>query len=377
VCQFPHAGPEALDSAPAELSAQELIEVAKKVALGGTGYPMIGPHEPKVEKLTNQLVYDARTAVHEVFSTSRSSVRWVRESQQLDQEESLAYVLAHLLGYELLADESRKIGELARQRAIAFKGKPPGVKGKPPKPPADQVLKDNASKANYKARADAAKDPTLADGLAQRLAHIDAVLAKDRRELARAVVALPWPPRNSVIRTAAPPKPKPPAVKLRELRLKVTQFDEEIAFADASCVALRRTTERVHVLAKEAAANRRSLTPPSASTEVWEAAVALANKYAELRRETLAEYNDSLANLRELRDAAEEARDAVCDEEEAQALARRAEAQAEADREAAAKARAQEAAVRQAEIEEDARALARREELCTYPRNERCTGCTL
>ena len=110
------------------------------LCLGGKGYPEMESREPEVETLTNQLVYDARTAVHEVFATSRSSVRRVRESQQLDQEEALAYVLAHLLGHQIMGEEARKIGELARHAAVAFKGKPPGVKGKPPKPPADQVL---------------------------------------------------------------------------------------------------------------------------------------------------------------------------------------------------------------------------------------------
>ena len=49
-------------------------------------------------------------------------------------------------------------------------------------------------------------DPALAGGLAQRLDDIDAVLATDRRELARTAVQLPWPPHNSVIhdRPAAP-----------------------------------------------------------------------------------------------------------------------------------------------------------------------------
>ena len=212
-----------------ELSTQELIEVAKTLCLGGKGYPETMSRKPDVEMLTNQLVYDARTAVHEVFTTSRSSVRWVRESQQLDQEESLAYVLAHLLGHQIMGEESRKIGELARHAAVAFKGKPPGVKGKPPKTPADQVLKDNASKAKSKAKADAAKDAALADGLAERVADIDAVLATDRRELAAAAVQLPWPPRGSVIRECPPPappkpNPKPAGDELARLRAELQLY---------------------------------------------------------------------------------------------------------------------------------------------------------
>jgi len=126
-CQFTDSGPEASNSPSVELSTQNLIEVAKMLCLGGKGYPEMESREPEVETLTNQLVYDARTAVHEVFATSRSSVRRVRESQQLDQEEALAYVLAHLLGHQIMGEEARKIGELARHAAVAFKGKPPGV----------------------------------------------------------------------------------------------------------------------------------------------------------------------------------------------------------------------------------------------------------
>ena len=103
-------------------------------------------------------------------------MRWINSSQQLDQEEGLALVLAHLRGYALLPEEARNIGELARLAAIAYKGKPPGAKGAKPKtPPADQLLKDNASTAKSKARAAATKDAALAAGLAQKLADIDAV----------------------------------------------------------------------------------------------------------------------------------------------------------------------------------------------------------
>ena len=77
VCQFTHSGPDASNSPSVELSTQELIEVAKTLCLGGKGYPKTESREPKVDTVTNQLVYDARTAVHEVFATSRSSVRRV------------------------------------------------------------------------------------------------------------------------------------------------------------------------------------------------------------------------------------------------------------------------------------------------------------
>ena len=50
----------------------------------------------------------------------------VYDASQLDQEEALAFVLAELLGLELLPGEARNIGELARLAAVAYKGQPPG-----------------------------------------------------------------------------------------------------------------------------------------------------------------------------------------------------------------------------------------------------------
>ena len=76
------------------------------------------------------------------------------------------------------------------------------TKGGKGKPAADQRLKDKASTDRSKARAAAANSEALAAGLAAKLAAIDERLAADRRELASAVVSLPWPGRRSVIRTA-------------------------------------------------------------------------------------------------------------------------------------------------------------------------------
>jgi hypothetical protein len=175
--------------------------VARKVCFGAKGYPELPILDGEPTDACNELVYEVRSVLYDLFSTSRSSVRWVDESHQLDQEEALAYVLAHLLRRTILPTEARNIGELARHAALAYKGKPPKAKGaKPKKPPADQALKDAASTAKSKAKAEAAKNTALAAGLAQRIGDIDAKLDADRRKLARTVVELPWPARNSVMR---------------------------------------------------------------------------------------------------------------------------------------------------------------------------------
>ena len=133
------------------------------------------------------------------------------------------YALAHLLRRVILPTEARNIGELGRHAALAFKGKPPNAKGtKLKKLPADQALKDAASTAKSKAKADAAKNTALAAGLAQRIGDIDAKLDADRRKLARSIVELPWPPRNSVIRQKPKPKPENPATRVARLRAQLT-----------------------------------------------------------------------------------------------------------------------------------------------------------
>ena len=138
-----------------EMSIEELTPIARKLCVGTKGYPETGGDGAIIKDVTNELAWNARAAL---------------------------YTLAHLRGYALLPEELRKVGEQARLAAVAFKGKPPGAKGKPPKvPSADQQLKDNASHDKSKAKKDAAKDATLAAGLAQKLEDIDAVLATNRR----------------------------------------------------------------------------------------------------------------------------------------------------------------------------------------------------
>jgi len=112
-------------------------------------------------------------------------------------------------------------------------------------PPADQLLKDNASTAKSKARSAAAKDPTLAAGLQEKLEGIDAVCATNRRQLARTTVSLPWPARATVIATRAAPRPKPPASELARLRKAAAQAEANVADADATAVAAKRQLARV------------------------------------------------------------------------------------------------------------------------------------
>lgn len=162
--------------------------------------------EPAVAtEATNEDVNQAKIAVHEAFQQHRGDLRMVSSTAQVMQEEAIAYLLADLLGYELLPGEAFAIGEEARCAHRDYKGKP--RKGKP----ADQRIKDVASTKASKARSAAAKSAELAANLEQRLEEIEAVLRTDRRELACKVVSLSWPARNSVIRTAAPAPASAPA----------------------------------------------------------------------------------------------------------------------------------------------------------------------
>ena len=309
------------------MTTEKLTTVVEKLCVGGKGYPTTGGDGAVVKVVTNELVWLIRVILFDLFTNRRSSVRWVKETQQLDQEEGLALTLAHLLGYELLPEEARTIGELARKAAIAYKGKPPGVKGKPLKEkPADQALKDNACKKKGKAKDAAAKDAGLAAVLAETLEGIDAVLATDRRQLARAPVALPWPPRLSVIRVQPPPKPPP---KLKTLRQKVALLQAEVMTAEADSVAARRVAERLSHIAREMEAiTHAEARCGELGDEAWEALVAQRNSAQDAALDAQSEYHAALRWLEELRDGVEDAREAVRDEEEAQAEARAAEAAA-------------------------------------------------
>ena len=273
-------------------------------------------------------------------------------------------MLAELLCYDILPAEARGIGEIARHAAVAFKGKPPGVKGKPPKTPADQTLKDTASKAKSKAKADAAKDPALAAELAQRLDDIDAVLVTDRRQLALAVPPLPWPPRNSVIRQKPKAKPNPPAARLAELRRKVAMLQEAVAATDADVVASRRIAERLRDYARKAeAVTSHEALYGDKEDETWAALCAMRNQAQDAAKEAEDEHSAQRLALLEYREALRNARLAVQEEEAEQAAERAATSRQEAEHAKQTRERAEQEHERAEREREDAARLARREEL--------------
>ena len=122
-----------------------------------------------------------------------------------------------------------------------------------------QLLKDTACKAKSKAKSDAAKDPELEAGLAQKIEDIDAVCATNRRQLARAPVSLPWPARATVIATRAPPKPQAPVSKLARLRKAAAVAAEAAEAARCQYVASKRCAERVKRTVDECVAAQRAV----------------------------------------------------------------------------------------------------------------------
>ena len=229
----------------------------------------------------------------------------------------------------------------------AYKGKPPGVKGaKPKQPPADQALKDQASKAKYAAKVAAAK-AGLNDE--QRIADIDAVLAADRDRLARAEVELLWPARSTVVREVPPSR----ADKLGQLRKAAARAEEELRMADCHRVAAKRELARARethtkVCEEMSAASRAQVwapleTPQSELDAEWEEWVAMQEAAA--------------ANIKGMHESFEEADEAWCEAEEAAVAARRA-VEAEEDERTAERRAPERAAERAAEREEQQAAMA-------------------
>ena len=179
-------------------------------------------------------------AAHEVIEQNKGDLRMVSATAQVSQEEAMARLLADLLGYDLMLSEAFEIGKEVYDAHRAYKGKP--RKGKPE----DQRLKDVASTAKAKARQAAAKNPELADGLEERLAGIDAVLATDRRELASSVPTLSWPARNSVIH-----EPRPPTAAEAEQRA-VKKWRQLEAAAQAAEAAAKAAEQGAAVAACDA-----------------------------------------------------------------------------------------------------------------------------
>ena len=119
-----------------------MTERAIALVLGGHGEPEASGKPPIATVASNELVHHAKIVVSELFEQRRAEVRMLSETARFDQEEALAYLLADLLGYELLADEARTIGKAAQHAAAVYKGKPKGSKAKQS---VDQRLKDSST----------------------------------------------------------------------------------------------------------------------------------------------------------------------------------------------------------------------------------------
>ena len=114
----PRAGTVEPDPPSGELTKDELLLRAVIMFLGGKGHPGRSGRGSAATVATNALAHLARAVVFELYDQQRAEVRWLNETQQLDQEEALAYLLADVLDYELLAGEARAIGDVARRAAV-------------------------------------------------------------------------------------------------------------------------------------------------------------------------------------------------------------------------------------------------------------------
>ena len=68
------------ESQPEAMSLPRLTMIVETLCIGGKGHPMTGGDGAIVDAITNALVWDARAAIHTVYSTHRSSVRWAVRS---------------------------------------------------------------------------------------------------------------------------------------------------------------------------------------------------------------------------------------------------------------------------------------------------------
>ena len=72
------------------MSTEQLEEIVEEMCVGGKGYPELSGGDPLITVVTNELTYDLSTVLYNLYSQRRSLVRWVKETQQLDQEEARA-----------------------------------------------------------------------------------------------------------------------------------------------------------------------------------------------------------------------------------------------------------------------------------------------
>ena len=108
-CSSPCAGAAQHNSPCLELTKEELLRRAELMFIGGKGHPKRSGRGRAVSWATNELVHAAQCLLYELYDKRRVEVRWLNETQQLDQEEALAYLLADVLDYELLPGEARSI----------------------------------------------------------------------------------------------------------------------------------------------------------------------------------------------------------------------------------------------------------------------------
>ena len=151
--------------------------------------PAVKPELPAVvETPTNELValvYDA--------TKDMALIRG-----KLAREEVVGYLLADLLGIQLLPVEALGIGESARKAALAFKG-------------ADSKLKNSASAKKCKLQKAAAKDAVRTARLDAELQGLGTELEAARRQLTHAPLTLAGLPDSNtkVIEKRAPIEPTP------------------------------------------------------------------------------------------------------------------------------------------------------------------------
>jgi hypothetical protein len=175
---------EHLDSSMTPISVRRR---ATALFPAGNWVPAVSPELPAVvETPTNELValvYDAS-----------KDVTLIRG--KLAREEVAGYLLADLLGIELLPGEALRLGESARKAALAFKG-------------AESQLNNSASAKRSRLQKAAAKDAVRAARLETELQGLGTELEAARRKMSHAPLTLAGLPNGNtkVIEKRAPIKP--------------------------------------------------------------------------------------------------------------------------------------------------------------------------
>ena len=174
--------------AATELTAESVkLRVAELFPAGATA-PAVKPRLPPV----------AATPTGKLACLSFDAAKTVKLTRgKLAREEAAGYILADLLGIELLPGEAMRLGESVRKAAIAAKD-------------GESALKNAASAKRSSLRKQAAKDSQRAAGLDAALQMLDAALAKDLVALQATPITLNGlPDRSSKIVEPRVLKPRP------------------------------------------------------------------------------------------------------------------------------------------------------------------------